>query len=147
MSLQTDPDVKSSLYKELTYACLYLPPPEGFTQDIQFAEEFLNDPANLKGGLVVAKIYTNLAAAYGQKYHWYKLHPDSTVDLKALRAKALNAVKQALDIDPSVREQLQMLMDPAYPDKSPEENDLEDFVDDPEFREALGMPKVSDQVF
>jgi tetratricopeptide (TPR) repeat protein len=140
---QTPPEVKTSLYKELTYCCLYLPPPGGFTLAIQFAEEYLNDSANPKSGFIVAKIYTNLAAAYGQEYEWYKLHPDPTVDLKVLRDKALDAIKKALAIDASVREQLKMLMDPHYPNKDPEEDDLEVFVNDPEFRQVAGMSGVS----
>ena len=32
-----------------------------------------------------------------------------------------------------------MLLDPTYPNKDPKEDDLEVFVDDPEFRTILGM--------
>jgi len=143
LTTQTSPAVRASIYKELTYACLYLPPPEGFNRAIQYAEEYLNDPNNPKGGRAVAKIYTNLAAAYGQKYHWFNLNPDPSVDLSVVRAKALDAVKKALAMDPTVREQLRLLMDPNYPNKDHGENDLEVFANDPEFREVLEMSAVS----
>jgi tetratricopeptide (TPR) repeat protein len=139
---QTNADIKAWLYKELAYSYLYLDPPEGFTGAIKYAEEYLNDPSTAQVGRVRAKIYTNLAAAYGQQHHWYGNHPDQSVDLRVSRDKALNAVKAAVAIDPAVQEQLRMLIDPNFPNKRVEENDLEDFINDPEFREALGMPKI-----
>jgi len=137
---QTSPDVRAHLYKELTYACLYLDPPEGFSRAIQFAEEFLSDPANLMAGRVVAKIQVNRAAAYGQMHRWYTLHPDPSVDLKLCRDRALEAVKAAVAIDPGAQEQLRLLVDPNFPNKDQKENDLEDFANDAEFREAVGLP-------
>jgi tetratricopeptide (TPR) repeat protein len=139
---QTSPELKANLYKELTYAYLYVDPPEGFMGAIRYAEEYLNDPANRRVGPVFAKIGINLAAAYGQKYHWYSLHTDPTVELQATRDKALAAIKAAVAADPAVKDQLRMLMDPASPKKNPDENDLEDFFDDPEFRDAVGMPNI-----
>jgi tetratricopeptide (TPR) repeat protein len=133
---QTDAKIKANLYKELTYAYLYLNPPEGFTGAIQYANEFLDDANNVRIGRVVAKIYTNLACAYGQKYRWHG--GDDPVS----RNDALNAVKAAVTIDPSVQAQLRMLLDPEFPNKDPKENDLEIFVNDDEFREAVGMPKL-----
>jgi len=138
---QTDPKVKANLYKELTYAYLYLAPPEGFTGTIQYAKEFLADDNNVRLGRVVAKIYTNLACAYGQKFRWSRDN-DPNVDLKTVRDNALNAVKAAVTIDPSVQAQLRMLLDPEFPNKDPEENDLEVFARDDDFREAVGLPKL-----
>lgn len=138
---ETDAKIKANLYKELTYAYLYLNPPEGFNGAIQYAKEFLDDPNNVRVGRVVAKIYTNLACAYGQKFRWSRDN-DPSVDLKALRNDALNAVKAAVTIDPSVQAQLRMLLDPTFPNKDPQENDLEVFAGDDDFREAVGLPKL-----
>jgi tetratricopeptide (TPR) repeat protein len=131
---QADKDLKARVYEALTYTFLYLPPPDGFSGAIQYGEEYVNDKSNLQNG----GIYVNLAAGYGQKYRWQKEHPDLSVD-EGLHDKALDAIKSALAINPKWQNKLRMLLDHTYPNKDPQENDLEVFADDPKFRSALGM--------
>ena len=57
--------------------------------------------------------------------------------LKQSRDKALACVKSVLAIDPDWKETLQSLWDPNFPKKDPNENDLESFADDEEFRNLL----------
>lgn len=131
---QTDKQTKANLYNSLTYAFLYLPPPEGFKGAIQYGEEYVADRTNIQDGA----IYVNLAAAYGQKYLWYKNHPDPSVNLEDVRQRALDAVKSALSINRNWLERLRMLWNPNYPDKDPKENDLEVFFNDADFKAVLG---------
>jgi hypothetical protein len=133
---QTDKTVMERLYNALTYTFVYLDPPEGFTNAIKYGEEYTSVPSNPTDG----DIYRTLSAAYGQQYKWYKEHPDPSVDSNAIRAKALAAIKTSVSLNPQWKDTLRMLIDPKYPNKDPKENDLEVFIDDNEFRDALGMP-------
>jgi hypothetical protein len=56
-------------------------------------------------------------------------------DLKAVKTRALGALKRALTIEPSLKGLARMVLDPNEPPKSPgsEDNDLEVFKDDPDF--------------
>jgi hypothetical protein len=132
---QTDKSTKQRLYNSLTYTLLYMPPPGGFTDAIKFGEEYNADTSNLMDGA----IDVNLAAGYGQKYNWYKDRPDPGVQLDTVRGQALSAAKSAIRRDPSWKDKLRMLLDPAYPNKDPQDNDLEVFAGDQDFRTALGM--------
>jgi hypothetical protein len=132
---QTDIKVKQNLYDTLTYVYLYVDPPEGFNGTIRYGEEYTADRHNPTDG----GIYVDLAAAYGQKYRWYQQHPDPAVKLAEVRAQALSAIKAALAIDQAWLPNLRMLLDPGYQGKDPQDDDLEVFAGDPEFREVLGM--------
>jgi hypothetical protein len=134
---QTDKSMKQRLYNSLTYALLYTTPPAGFTDAIKFGEEYNADASNLMDGA----IDVNLAAAYGQKYSWYKARPvpDPGVQLSTVRDQALSAIKSAILRNPSWKDRLRMLLDPAYPNKDPQENDLEVFAGDEAFQKALRM--------
>jgi tetratricopeptide (TPR) repeat protein len=136
---ETDKKVKERVYNALTYTFVYLPPPDGFNNAIKYGEEYVADPANPTNG----DIYRTLAAAYGQQYKWFKDHQDPSVDLKAIRAKALAAIKTSITLNPQWKDTLRMLFDPKYPNKDLNENDLEVFIDDEEFRLALGMPPLT----
>jgi hypothetical protein len=58
------------------------------------------------------------------------------------RDAALKAVEKALELSDSWKPILQMMWDPNHPNKKSgagkDENDLEVFYDDPQFRELLG---------
>ncbi|MDT4968784.1 MAG: hypothetical protein QOJ64_3521 [Acidobacteriota bacterium] len=135
---ETEAALRETVYEALIYSYLYVDPPEGFTNAIKYGEEYLNSVASPFSGA----IYVDIAAAYAQKYAWYKAHPDESVDLAAVRNQTLDAVKAVLAKEPQWRERLRLLLDSKYP-KDPAENDLEVFESDPEFRALLGLPPIS----
>jgi tetratricopeptide (TPR) repeat protein len=144
---EIDPSIKMKVYRALTFHYLYFKPPEGFSNSIKYGEEYVNDPAPRKiqsGGL-----WVNLAAAYGQKYRWLRdKEPSNEAELAATRARALGAVQQALLIDKHGiwRKRLQTLMQRNV-DKASDDDDLEVFEQDQEFRQLLGLPELKDAVF
>jgi tetratricopeptide (TPR) repeat protein len=137
-------DVKRKVYRSITYHFLFQPPPEGFSKAIQFGEEYINDPANQP--VVSGAIWVNLASAYGQKFRWLienrESITDATTQLQQTRDAALNAVRKALEIDPSWKQKLTELLVKNQPGKDPNENDLEVFENDNDFRTALGLTAV-----
>ena len=134
-------DIKRRVYRSLTYHFLFQPPPEGFTKAIQFGEEYVNDPANQP--IVSGAIWVNLAAAYGQKAKWLADNRESVSDFdtqyQQTRDAALSAVRKALAIDPTWKKKLTELLVRDTPGKDQEENDLEVFETDNDFRTALGL--------
>lgn len=90
-----------------------------------------------------SRLWLYLAAAYGQAYALAKAkaRPPGTVtaDMHALKEKALNAATRAKLLDPAKNlPVLQQLWDPNAPGKPFGENDLESFIDDPDFIALLG---------
>jgi len=85
-----------------------------------------------------AKIWAYLAAAYGQKFKDASDHTSSAEALASLKAKALEAVQQALKLDQTVKPLLHLMWDPNDPIKSPEDDDLEVFFEDSDFQRLLG---------
>jgi hypothetical protein len=76
--------------------------------------------------------------AYGQKYDWEQRHWASKDVLNALRNSALAAAQRAITIEPKLRSLLRMTWDPNDPSKlRGEENDLEAFYNDPDFKKIL----------
>ncbi len=131
--------LKESVCNALIYQSLYREPPEGFQEAIKYGEEYVRDSQNLPSGA----IWVNLAAAYGQKMTWLKTNdPSNEGESNKTRTLALNAVKKALEIDAAWGERLRMLLEKNYPNKDPEENDLEVFEQDGDFRMALELDPV-----
>lgn len=130
----TPKDQKRSIYENLTYNYLYQDPPEGFTKVIQLGKQYIDDETDPPS----PKIWANLALAYGQQYRWESGHDATNDQLKSIRDSALDAVRQSLKLEPRMRSLLRMVWDPDDPTKiSAEENDLEAFHDDAEFRSEL----------
>jgi tetratricopeptide (TPR) repeat protein len=134
VSPRMDPDLKASIYASLTYCCLYLAPPQGFEQAIHYGEEYTADPNNPPSD----SVWVNLAAAYGQQAKWMKAQ-DPSADIGQLRAKALEAGKKAIALDPQNRSLLRGLLDPTPQQKHNSEDDLDLFKDDPDFRREWGI--------
>ncbi len=90
-------------------------------------------------------LWVYLAAAHGQAHKWEREHMPESVDksrvLKEHRDAALLAVKKALLISDTWEPTLQLLWDKNHPAKqdgtAKDENDLEEFYDDPDFRRLL----------
>lgn len=141
LSGATPKDLKEQVYNAIVYISLYLTPPNGFLDAIKYGEEFLSS----EGGKSPGSIWVNLASAYGQKYKYYKDLQESgkvideELDLNSTRTKALEAVRNAIKVDKVWQKTLQMLLEKNYVGKDPEENDLEVFEQDIEFRDAIGL--------
>ena len=139
-------DIKRKVYRSITYHYLFQPPPESFSKAIQYGEEYINDPTNQP--IVSGAIWVNLAAAYGQKNKWLSENretmtiPDATAQLQQTRDAALNAVRKAIELDANWKKKLTELLVKNQPGKDPNENDLEVFENDNDFRTALGLAPV-----
>lgn len=130
----TPKEVKRDLYEKLTYNLLYEPPPGGFQKAIRYAEEYIAGEPNQQS----ARIWSNLAAAFGQKYKWDKEHGGTQTALDESRQRALEAVQKAISLEPQMKTVLRMLWNPNDPTKvRSEEDDLEVFYEDPEFKKLL----------
>jgi len=119
-------------YEGLIHALLYQPPPDGFKAAIKEGEAYLK-----RFGLGNYRIWLYLASAYAQKYEFLKAggkpEPD---ELERVREQALDATRRVIDLNPTERASLRALWDRAK--TTPQENDLEVFYDDPEFKKILG---------
>ena len=133
----TDRVFKRNIYRSLTFQALYQPPPRGFEDAIRFGEEYTSDPQNDPN----PGIWTNLAAAYGQRTAWLKQHaPDDASQIEQTRERALAASQHAVQFGERWKQRIQELMVKGYPNKDPRDNDLETFEDDKEFRNLAGLP-------
>jgi hypothetical protein len=130
----TPRETKLLYYERLTYTALYEPPPIGFQKAIQYIDRFIEQEQQP----LSARLYVNLACAYGQQYDWEKKHENRESILKESRDKALDAVRKALQADPGTKSILRQVWDPSASTIREEENDLESFREDPEFRALLG---------
>jgi tetratricopeptide (TPR) repeat protein len=135
---QTDKMTKERVYRTLVFTLVYMSPPGGFSDAIKYGEEYSSDKSNLNDG----GIYTTLAAAYGQRYRWEKERGVSGEKLTENRDKALEAARAAIALSKDWIESLRILLDPQHRAKELGEDDLEVFVDDPDFRELLELPPL-----
>ena len=135
----TDPELKKDIYRSLTFQALYLPPPAGFEDAIRFGEEYVSSPDNLPSPAV----WTNLACGYGQKTAWLVSQAASETEITEARAQALNAATNAVKFGESWKKRIRELMVKDFPGKNPEDNDLEVFENDAEFRALVDLPPVN----
>ncbi len=124
-----DAETKEDGYNSIIYRSLYLPPPAGFQKAIQYANEFLNQNQPTR-----ASIYINLASAYGQQYRYLKNQGAKDSELKKARDGALNAVQEAIKIDPNSKLRLRELL---HPSPGAEDNDLQVFESDKDFTDII----------
>lgn len=128
------------------YTDLYHFDQQGFRDAIAKLDELLKHPANQSN----PALWTYLAAAHGQAYLWERDYSKEAAPTKeALLAKhrtaALDAVRNALALGDAWKPILQVMWDKNHAAKRGEgraaktdENDLEVFYDDPDFKELLG---------
>jgi tetratricopeptide (TPR) repeat protein len=130
----TSPDLRMNIYEELIYNYLYLAAPNGFQKAIQYGESYNEqDPGNPS-----PRIWSYLAAAYGQQYKWEADHDKRQVVLDSARISALKSIETALKLEPRMKPLLQSMWDPTDPTKEhSQEDDLEAFYSDPDFRKLL----------
>ena len=132
----SDPKLKRDIYRSLTFQALYQPTPQGFEDAIKFAEEYVRDSQNIPE----PSIWTDLAAAYGQKATW--LASQSPRDEQAFneaRRRAFDAASKAIEFGEGWRTRIrELLLKDA--NKDPQDNDLEVFERDKDFRRLVGLP-------
>jgi hypothetical protein len=132
---ETPKEAKRDLYERLTYNLLYEEPPTGFEKAIRYADEYIDQ----EPGQPSARIWTNLAAALGQKYRWDSEHQATQQSLDETRAGALAAAQKAIALEPQMKELLRSMWNPNDPTKvRSQEDDLEVFFGDAEFKKLLG---------
>ncbi len=153
LSKATDPMIRKQIYKSLTFLCLYQPSPGGFERALKLMAEY-DSLAQLapSGGITV-----NQACAWGQKFRYLAvsgnvLAPDAPKPIRLpapdqwvtgmaeARKEALAAMNRALKIDPAWQTKFTELFVSA--NGAAEENDLEVFETDADFRSALGLPPL-----
>jgi hypothetical protein len=128
---------RDAKYESYIYTCLYLDAPEGFERAIKACLEYLQ----AAGDNPNPRILAYLAMAYGQKYYWEQKRGATKESLASLRNSALEAIRRAVGIQPQLRELLRTTWDPNDPTKlRGEENDLEVFFPDPDFKKILDPP-------
>jgi tetratricopeptide (TPR) repeat protein len=127
---------KKDIYEKLTYNYLYQDPPDGFSKVIELGKRYVTDEPDTPS----PKLWANLALAYGQQYEWESKHGQREDVLESSRKEALQAIQEALKLEPRMLSLFRMVWDPNDPTKvSEEENDLEVFYRDPEFRDILAV--------
>lgn len=158
----TDPETRRNVYKSLTFELLH--EPRNFDQVIKLVDEYEEnrgknaDPSS--GGLLV-----NKACAWGQKFKWLAkesaLIGDAALEpvkvnlpeppsswatthpeLKKAYDEALNAVRRAIEVDPTWKKYLQLLLKRGDSVKSdrPDIEALEVFERFDDFRLLLELP-------
>jgi tetratricopeptide (TPR) repeat protein len=161
----TEPDTRRNVYKSYTFELLY--EPGSYDRVIKLVDEFERDRENsspASGGLFV-----NKACAYGQKFLWLAKQknlidetpgkpfrftlpdappnwPTEHSDLKAAYEGALEAVRRTIDIDPTWKKHLQILLERPEPtQKDPRDfSGLEVFERFTEMRRAVDLPPYSE---
>jgi hypothetical protein len=132
---ETPIQTKKALFERLTYNALYEPPPDGFEKAIRYAEQYIPEEPNNPS----ARIWVNLAAALGQKFKYDLEHKAPQQSLDETRKRALEAARKAIELEPQTKALLKMLWNRDDQAKvGSEEDDLEVFYEDPDFRKLLG---------
>ncbi len=133
---ETPIETKRALFERLTYNALYEPEPEGFEKALRYAEQYIKEEPNHPS----PRIWVNLAAALGQKYRYDSQERKVPKEnLEETRKRALEAAREAIKLEPQMKSLLRMLWNKEDPTKvGSQENDLEIFYDDPNFKELLG---------
>jgi hypothetical protein len=150
-ALSTKPDsalsdtqrtLRNAVYNSLTYRYLYIPTQQARDKAIAAADKFLSfsDEDNPGRGAVLV----NLACALGQTAATYDVSRRDSKEFLDIRKRALDAVQKAIKSNAAWRDRLRFLLQSDHPDKiaipeNKEENDLEVFENDKDFREAVGL--------
>jgi hypothetical protein len=122
---KAQPSVKDAL--SVMFEALYRP--DGYKDVIQIGKQLSSTGATGRGDY-----WFYLAAAYGQAHHAASSQEERAV----LRQSVIDAASQAVQKNPSYRVQLWDLTRADSLD-----NDLQDFVDDPDFKRIVGKSAAS----
>lgn len=125
---------RDAKYESYIYTCLYLNPPDGFERAIKASLEYLQ----VAGDQPNPRILAYQAMAYGQKYAWEQKRGATKDSLDALRKSTLDAIRRTVNLEPKLKQLLRTTWDPNDPTKlRGEENDLEVFFEDQEFKQIF----------
>lgn len=130
-----------SVYDWLTYLPLW-EGAEGVEKTVHYVDEFRE---RYPGVVVPGSILINLTAAHGQQARALleKGVLREAPEFREVRAKTLRALNETLATGGSRWiPRLRQLLDPRAPGKAPDDNDLESFESDNEFRAALGLAPI-----
>ena len=131
----SDPAKKTKLLKQILLASLYTPEPQGFRDAIDTSDQLIRENA------ADALVYLRRAAAFGQKYDWLVRNAGSEAERKDTHDAALDAVKEVVQLSPGYdsgpRTLLRQIFAPGPEGSDPNDNDLEVFKTDSEFRTVI----------
>jgi len=141
----TPKEVKRKLYEEIVFNSLY----DNYEDAIDYALRYFSEEPKTPSPLIDAY----LGFAYGQQYREKKAQKEQaasekredqvqalTGEMVQIRVKALESIRKALKLDPTLKPLILTVWDPKSPGS--EDNDLEVFKDDTEFKELLqGLPE------
>jgi tetratricopeptide (TPR) repeat protein len=135
----TDPELRRDIYRSLTFQALFQAAPRSFDDAIRYGEEYVTNNQNL----ISPGVWANLASAYGQKMTWLLANNPTDQDaLTQTRTRALAVVQQTAGMGERWKKKIREMMDKDFPNKDSQENDLEVFSTDPDFRRAAGLPDL-----
>ncbi len=133
---QKEGDDLALLKRDLVQA-LYEPAPESFQKALTIAAKLLARPDGANDPFV--RLWT--AAAEGQRFAWLTQNNGSEADKQNARARALAEVKKTIELSPdpnsSARVLLRNMLDPSQANSVTEDNDLEVFKNDEEFKAVI----------
>lgn len=126
------PRMENAVSENTILQLLYNSEPSAAGAVAERAREFLGRPGNDSN----ARVWLYLACAYGQQH---AAATDPAVK-QELANKSYDALKRAIDLDPSMRNLARGLMYTDDPHSLPGDDDLVTLRGDPRFRELVGPP-------
>jgi len=133
---QKQGDDLALLKRDLVQA-LYQQPPQSFEKALPLAQQLMARPDGARDPFV----HVWNAAAEGQRYLWLSQNKGSEADKQVARKRALDSAKRVVELAPdpksSARALLRGMLDPSRPGAAPDDNDLEVFKDDEEFKAVI----------
>lgn len=121
---------KREVLEGLVFNSLYEEKPRSFENALKYGAQYLAEIGPNENPF----LYVYLACAHGQRYEWHKAKQSPQATLDDARAKALDAVRTAVSLDPSTKPLLRRLMHPV---QGSSDDDLKEFAGDPEFETAV----------
>lgn len=114
----------------LIEALLYQSPPAGYSKALEYAQQY-----RTLFGDQNWRIWRSIACGYGQLYGTLSDQERQGLKGQDARAKALDAIKHVLSLNPQERRGLFSMWDKNT--ATPQENDLSSFYEDVDFRALL----------
>ncbi len=134
--VDVDDTLKMKIYRAITFQSLYIAAPQGYEIAIQYGEEYVRERGEQNTESAIA---VNLACAYAQKYKRLRQHQAAEDEIRQAYDNALKYVRLGARGSQEWRERLRQLLVSNYPNKSPDDDDLEIFQNEKDFRQALGF--------
>jgi tetratricopeptide (TPR) repeat protein len=123
---------KRRAYEGLILNSLY----EDYEEAIKYALQYQTEEPGNPSPLILAY----LGFAYGQQYKAAQKAGKPVAELDEIKRKSLESIKRALQMEPNLKSLVRMVWDPNDVAKFPgsEDDDLEVFKDDSDFKALLG---------